>query len=290
MDAIDSRTRLFGLFGHPVSHSLSPDMHNAAFRHLGYNGCYLAFDVLPERLGEALQGVRALQMGGVNLTIPHKEGAFPHLDEVSPLAELIGAVNTVVNEEGRLIGHNTDGEGFLRSLMEEGGEDPKGQEVLILGAGGAAKAVAMALALHGVKGLYIANRNVERAKELAASVARGAGVIAEARELSRDGLADAAKRSAILIHTSPVGMHPQVDVPPILDPELITPDHLVCDLIYNPAETVLLRRAKERGARTLGGLGMLLYQGVLAFEKWTRQEAPVAVMAQALREGLAKKK
>jgi shikimate dehydrogenase len=268
---VSSTTRLTGLFGHPVAHSKSPQMHNAAFAHLGLDYVYLAFDILPERIEEGVQSIRALNVRGVNVTIPHKVAVIPYLDELSDAARRIGAVNTIVHEQGRLIGHNTDGIGYLAALREETGFVPAGKSVLLLGAGGAARAVATQLALDGAAQITIAARTVERAQELLPALD---GLTAAQAVLLGDVVpAD----YDLVVNTTPLGMHPHVDELPI-DPELLRAGQLVSDLIYNPRETRFLREAAARGCRVSGGLGMFIHQGAEAFRLWTGQEAPTDVM------------
>ena len=304
-ERIDGRTRVVGVFGDPVEHSLSPPMHNRAFAALGLNFVYVAFHVRPERLPEAVRAVRALDLAGVNVTIPHKVAVMAHLDEVDPAAALIGAVNTVVNRGGRLYGTNTDGAGFVRSLREEAGLEPAGRRFVLLGAGGAARAIAMQLALDGAAELTIANRTVDRAEALAAAVTKGLAAVPGARgtgpvagtapvvravPLEPGALQGALAEADAVIHTTPVGMDPHSDVPPVVAPELLRPGQLVCDIVYTPRQTALLRAARARGCRVLEGLGMLVYQGAIAFELFTGCPAPVEVMRQALEEALARRR
>ncbi|MGZ4031231.1 MAG: shikimate dehydrogenase [Tumebacillaceae bacterium] len=274
---ISSSTRLTGLFGHPVSHSKSPQMHNAAFAHLGLDFAYLAFDVMPEQVQAAVHSIRALGLRGVNVTIPHKVAVMPHLDGVSEEAQLIGAVNTIVNEAGRLIGYNTDGIGYITALREETGFDVAGKKVLLLGAGGAARAVAGQMALSGAGQLTIAARDREKAQELADHLAAFAATngctFGDAEEM--------ASAYDLIVNTTPVGMHPHVEQVPF-DTSRLQAGQLVCDLIYNPRETRFLQEAAARGCRTHGGLGMFIHQGAHAFRLWTGVEAPVDVMRQTV--------
>ncbi|MFD2169201.1 shikimate dehydrogenase [Tumebacillus lipolyticus] len=268
-----SATRLVGLFGHPVAHSKSPQMHNAAFAHLSLDYSYLAFDVEPKRLQSAVESIRTLRMRGVNVTIPHKVAIIPYLDRLSREAELIGAVNTVVNDQGVLTGYNTDGIGYLSALEEETGFNVSGQRVLVLGAGGAARAVTVQLALRGTSELVVAARTAEKA----------AGLVDELQALTRSAAlsweAAAAQLDAydLIINTTPVGMHPDDGALPI-QVERLRPGQVVSDLIYNPLHTRLLQEAKARGCITVGGLGMFIHQGAHAFAHWTGVDAPVDVM------------
>lgn len=305
--AVSGRSQVFGVIGFPVAHSLSPAMHNAAFAAVDYPGIYVPFPVEPGRLPEAMAGVRALGLGGVNVTVPHKEAVMAHLDEITPMARRVGAVNTVIHREGRLIGDNTDGRGFLRSLREELGVEPGGLRTVILGAGGAARAIGAALLEAGVARLVIANRTGERARSLLRDLlaagwpspapgpggeqggeegeAPVAGDVA-AMALDDPALEGEVAGADVLIHTTTWGMAPEADVPPLIPAHWLHPRTAVCDIVYAPLETSLLREARARGCRVLSGLGMLLYQGALAFEAWTGRKAPVDVMRRALESRL----
>jgi shikimate dehydrogenase len=278
---MDAGTGVVGLIGHPVGHSKSPEMMNRAFRARGLPFVYLAFDVSPQELETAVRGMQALGFRGWNVTIPHKVAILEYLDEVEETAREIGAVNTVVSRDGRLIGYNTDSEGYLRSLVDETGLELAGQRVLILGAGGAARAVAHALAVAGVESITIANRTREKAERLAASLGRKV----DARALSLAEVARVAGETTLLVQTTSVGMYPETEAIPI-DPSLLHEGMTVSDLIYRPRKTLLLREAEARGARVHGGLGMLLHQAALAFEKWMGRAAPVDVMRDALEEAM----
>jgi shikimate dehydrogenase len=274
------------IFGDPVEHSLSPVMQNAALQAAGIDGLYIPWRVRAPGLSAALDSLRWMEnFGGANVTLPHKEQAASLVDELSPEAASVGAVNTIVSRDGRLLGANTDGRGFLRSLQEEGGFVPRGRRAAILGAGGAARAVAWSLVEAGIAELLILNRTSERAELLADLVSRRMGVSALGL-----GLGDRRTRAqlatcALLVNATPVGLHP-TDPPPI-EPELLRPWLLVHDLIYRPRETALLREAKRLGCQVLGGLGMLLYQGALAFELWTGRKPPEQAMRMALLQALA---
>ena len=282
-----AETEVTGLFGYPVEHSLSPKMHNAGFEELEINYLYLPFAVQPENLEQAVAGIRGLGIRGVNLTIPHKEEVIPYLDELSEEAELIGAVNTIVNQNGKLVGHNTDGRGYIRSLQEGAGFAPDNKEVLIIGAGGAARAVAFQLALEGIDKLYIANRTFSKAEKLAAEIRTKIDLKEiTALDLTTEALTPVFNNLDLVVDTTPIGMVPDTDVKPVIEPGLLDSNLLVSDLVYNPQETVLLQAAKEAGAETVSGLGMLLYQGVIAFELWTDRQAPVEEMQAALEKNI----
>ncbi len=276
--SITGYTRLVGIFGHPVKHTRSPAMHNAAFSCLGLDYVYLPFEVAPERLEQALRALPALRMAGVNLTIPHKERALPFLDEITPQAELIGAVNTVKVEDGRLIGYNTDGAGFVQSLKTDAGIEPKDQKVCLLGAGGAARAVAVALAMAGIRELVILNRSLARAQALAGHLAgHFPGLKVSAASFSGQ---EVIKECRLIINSTSVGMKESDGL--LINPELIQLDTFFSDLIYTPARTKLMTAALERGAKVMNGLGMLVYQGALAFEIWTGRKAPMDIMRKEL--------
>lgn len=275
---ISGKTKIYGIFGHPVEHTFSPGMHNAAFAKLGMDACYVPFSVHPARLREAVKAVLPLGLCGLNITVPHKEKVIALLDGLSEEARLIGAVNTVEVRDGRLIGHNTDGRGFIRSLRDGAGFDPVGTTVLVAGAGGAARAVGFCLALEKAERIVFYDVDAGKASRLARDIRRKTGVFADA--ISSHDLAAVAGEARCLINATPLGLKKSDPLP--LRRELIRPHHLVCDLVYNPPETGLLKAAKDRGARRLPGIGMLLYQGVIAFEIWTAVKAPVAVMKSAL--------
>lgn len=282
MTTIDSHTILYGVFGDPIRHSRSPIMLNRAFQEAGINAVYAAFHVRPDELGDAVRGIRALGYRGINVTIPHKVEVMQYLDEIDEGARIVGAVNTIVNEAGKLIGYNTDGIGYVRSLKEETGIELKGKSVLLLGAGGAARGVAYALAKEGAGRIYIANRTKERALELADTI----NSYTEAIGLGMDELGHVVDEVQFVLNTTSAGMHPHVEELP-LPLELLRSHHLVSDLIYNPRITRFLREAEARGARIHGGLGMFIYQGAFAFEYWTGTPAPVAAMRQVVEQSLA---
>lgn len=276
---IDSSTRMYGVYGDPIKHSRSPLMLNRAFQEAGLNAVYAAFHIKPGKLEQAVAGIRGMDFGGVNVTIPHKVELMSYLDEIDETARFAGAANTVVNRDGTLVGYNTDGIGYVRSLKEETGVDLRGKRILLLGAGGAARGVGYGLAKEGAGLLAVANRTVSKANELAELLSP----LCDVRGYSMDELAAVGrmKQFDIVINTTSVGMSPGVDELPI-DPELLHSELLVSDLIYNPLETRLLREAKLRGARTHGGLGMFIYQGAYAFEYWTGLPAPVSAMREVV--------
>jgi shikimate dehydrogenase len=257
-------------------------MHNAAFAALGLNWCYVAFAVPRDRLGEALRGLAALGIAGVNLTVPHKEAALAYLDETTDDARGIGAVNTIRIDGRRLIGHNTDGAGVLDALRIDGRIAVEGARAVIIGAGGAARAAAFALTAAGAAAVAIANRNWDRAASLADAVRRAFPRCAvDAVSLDGGALAGSLREASLLIQATPVGGDAQRTVSPV-PARALHPDLFVMDMIYDPPETTLLREARARGCRTLGGLPMLVYQGARAVEIWTGRPAPVEVMRDAV--------
>jgi len=279
-------TRVIGVFGHPISHSLSPVMQNAAIRALNIDYVYVPFHVMPEDLAKAVEGIRALQIAGVNVTIPHKERIIDYLDEVSEYSREIGSVNTVINLNGVLKGDTTDGPGFIRSAETAWG-DLRGCRTVILGAGGSAKAVAFALARIGCK-IVVANRTYKRAVELVESLTAAFGNKGfEAVELEREELAGRLEDADLLVNTTSVGMFPDVDGIP-LPPDLLHPKLMVYDLVYNPVRTRLVDEAQRRGARAMTGLGMLVHQGALSLKMWTNLDPPIDVMEQAVIEHFEK--
>lgn len=272
---IDTHTQVVGVLGYPVRHSLSPRMHNTAFAHLQLNWVYLAFEVPPTLLEDAVRGMRALQIRGLNLTIPHKEHACALVDRLTEQAESIGAVNTLFWEGNHLVGDNTDAEGFWRALLEEG-VNPEGSRVLVLGSGGSARAVVSRLTQGGAT-VVLTARNLARAQALAQTYSVEAVI-----EWSSHAIDSILPTVDGIVNCTPLGMQPHSDtMPPIALMHL--PDHAwVCDLVYRPVETQLLHEARRRGLKTVSGIGMLVWQGALAFERWTGLPAPVSVMKQAL--------
>lgn len=265
---------MFGLFGDPVGHSLSPYLQNEAFRLLGINGVYLSFAVKPEELGAAVAAVRCLKMGGVNITIPHKERIVPYLDRLAGDALLTGSVNTVVPEDGQLVGYSTDGEGFLLSLRHQGEMEPAGKKAVLLGVGGAARAVAFRLVQEGVAALYLVGRNPEKTAGLQAALRERTGFAAVGLSFADPDLAAVAAEADLVINATPLGMYPVTGDHPPFPLTACRRDCLVADLVYHPLETAFLREARRLGLPTLEGLGMLVYQGILACRLWTGQTPP----------------
>lgn len=272
---IKGSTNIVGLIGHPVEHSFSPPMHNAAFKKLGMDYVYTAFDVDPNNLKEAIDGARALNIKGFNVTIPHKIEVMKYLAEIDEIASLIGAVNTIDFKD--LKGYNTDGIGAIKAIGEV--TNVKNKNVIIAGAGGASRAISFYLAKYGADSLTILNRNVDKAQGLASDVL-SSGLIdsVESNSIDSMDLTDA----DILINTTPVGMHPNVDDTPIALASDMHEDLVVFDAVYNPNETGLLKEAIKIGAKPVYGIKMLLYQGAESFEIWTGKKAPIDAMEEAL--------
>jgi len=272
---ISGKTRLCGVIGDPIEHTMSPAIHNAAFIKMGLDYHYVPFRVKEEELGKAIDGMRALNIRGLNVTIPHKVAIIPLLDELDPLAEKIEAVNTISNDDGVLKGYNTDASGFLQALLERGIE-PKGKKVVMLGAGGASRAVSFSLVERGVH-MVILNRRLEQAEELAGRLSTTFNKEVKALELVADNLAQVLGEADILVNATSVGMSPNINETPVPS-SLLKPGLVVVDIVYNPIRTRLLREAEAVGAKTVDGVDMFVWQGVLAFEIWTGAKAPVELM------------
>ena len=278
---ITGKTLTYGIIGYPVEHSLSPLMQTAAFRFYGIDAVYVPFPVKPENLEDAVKGIRALSIKGVNVTVPHKERIVKFLDFLDEDAEFLEAVNTVKNENGTLTGYNTDAEGFIDSLKEAGIE-VSGKKVTMIGAGGAAKAVGYALLKEKVSFLNIINRNFKKAKELGEKLGRlGKVLIFPLKGTTVEVLLS---DTDVLINTTSVGL--KSDDPHLFDYSKIPEGITVVDIIYNPPETPLLKAAKEKGCKTLNGLGMLVHQGARAFKIWTGRNPPIEEMRKALKDGM----
>lgn len=304
---ITGKTKVVGIFGDPVVHSLSPAMHNAAFEALGLDYVYVPFHVKLDNnadLKKAVDAIRAMNIAGVNVTIPHKERVGKFLDDLDDSARLIGAVNTIVNDNGRLIGHNTDTGGYMNGLaadlMAQGIKDfsLKNKKAVIIGAGGSARAILVVLAHVGVKSVIIANRDVKRARKLIGASNRGGAqheiikkvwewIHKKATAVPLKDVSIHLHDADILINTTPVGM---MNVGSLdIDLDELPARALVSDIVYTPLETDLLKRAKIRGLKTVSGLSMLVHQGAKAFELWTGKKAPADIMRKAALEALGEK-
>lgn len=270
------------LLAHPAGHSISPAMHNAAFKALSIDAHYEALDVAPEALKTVVEGFRESDVFGSNVTIPHKLAVMPLMDDLTDAAKAIGAVNTIINKEGRLLGHNTDATGYSRALKEDAAYEPKGKTVLMLGAGGAARAIVYALLKEGVKRLNIYNRTVEKAQ----------GLVAEFQHLGPidvvPDLAKAAPKADLIINTTSVGMEHNGQDPNVspISAQLLPKQGFVSDIIYRPSQTRFLREAQAKGLKTQNGLAMLIYQGAESFEYWTKQKPDAQIMFTAARQAL----
>ncbi len=274
---ISGKTKICALIGDPVEHSMSPAIHNIAFKEMGLDYVYVTFRVKAEDVPAAIAGMRALDIRGLSVTMPHKVAVPKLLDKLDPLAEKIGAINTIVNDDGVLTGYNTDATGFLQAMLERGVE-PKGKNIVILGAGGASRAVSFILADRGAN-LTILNRleEFDWAIELARRISQTFSKSVEALELNRNNLEKALEKVDILVNATSVGMSPNINVTPVPS-ELLKSGMIVYDIIYNPIRTKLLKDAQTAGAEIISGVDMLVWQGVMAFEKWTGKKPPFEPM------------
>lgn len=275
---INGKTKVCAIIGDPVDHSLSPVMHNAAFKKLGLNLIYVAFPVTKNELKDAVSGIKSLGLRGLNVTMPHKHAVMKHLDTVDSTAKSIGAVNTILNSQGKLTGYNTDGIGAMIALQENGVPTEE-KKMVILGAGGAAKAIAYQAA-QDVETLSILNRTKEKAEQLAKDLTKNFGKNVNSGTLSHETLKKELEDADILVNATSVGMHPDTTNSPVPS-DLLKPDMCLMDIIYNPMETKLAKEAKTAGAKVVSGIEMLVYQGAAAFEIWTNCPAPVEVMKKA---------
>ena len=278
---LTGHTRVAGVIGDPVEHSRSPQMHNAAFAKAGLDYVYVPFHVRPNNLGDAMAGFKAINVVGINVTLPHKQTVIPYLTSVSREAELIGAVNTLTFVGDEIHGDNTDAPGVLRALEENGDMSvPVGEAVVVLGAGGAARAVVVALALAGVASITIANRTVEKAVSLAEEMHQKTDVAIHGMGLTDARLPVAVRQSVLLINTATASM--DATHPLLISTDWLQPNAIVYDIVYTPPVTPLMQAAAERGCQTLGGIGMLVHQGAIAFEKWTGITPCTETMREAL--------
>lgn len=275
---LSGTTRLVGFFANPAKHSISPAMHNAAFKERNLDACYLAFEIEKNQLPESIQALRVLKMLGANISMPFKSEVVAYMDDLSPSAKLIGAVNTVINRDGKLIGDNTDGKGYMASLKELD-VDVVGKTMTLLGGGGAAVAIIAQAALDGVEKIFVGIRNPQEKKDFAKKIAE---IHAQTScDLDVFDLADAAKlqaaidQSVLLVNATSVGMAKQKKISPVPDTINFPPELFVYDIIYNPRTTKFLKMAQAQGVKTSNGLPMLLYQGAIAFELWTEAEFPL---------------
>ena len=282
---VSGKTRVYGVIGDPIEHTLSPVMHNAAFEALKLDCTFLAFKVKPAEVGNAITGMRALNIQGLNVTMPHKEAVIKHLDEIDPTARFLNAVNTIQNKNGKLLGFNTDGAGALKALRANQ-VDPKGKKVLLLGAGGAARAIAYSLSQDAGE-LVILNRTPKPAEELANLLKQTSNKKITVGILSPETIETNLADANVLINATSIGMKPNADQTPI-KPEWLRRNLAVMDIVYNPVETKLAKNAKATKATVVSGVEMLIYQGAASFEIWTSCKAPVEVMRKAALNNLKK--
>jgi len=276
------KAELVGVFGHPVAENPTIIMQEAAFKALGLNFRYLTIEVRPEDLQTAVQGLRAFNMKGINLTIPHKVEVLKYLDVIAEDARLIGAVNTVYRQGDQLFGENTDGKGFITSLRQDAASDPQGKNVVVLGAGGAARAITVELALAGANQITVVNRDKNRGETLVSLLNTKTRV--KASFIPWDSTYAVPAGTDVLVNATSIGLYPDIHARPNLDYDTILPTMIVCDVIPNPPHTIFLKEAEKRGAKTLDGLGMLVHQGTIGFKIWTGMEAPAEVMKNALKQ------
>lgn len=283
-------TEFFGLLGFPVRESLSAAMHNANFRALGMNAVYTPYEVTEKTVGNVMPALETLRFKGLNVTMPLKQKIIEYLDDLDETASVCNAVNTVYWKDGRLYGTNTDGLGFVRGLKEQGQYDPAGKNCLIFGAGGAARGVAFALAAAGVGSISLWKRDSgdEKLKKLASGLNAYRSGVCKVQSSDTDDIPGLINSSELIINATPLGMAPNTDATPF-NTDLLRTGHMVCDLVYVPHDTLLLRQAETKGARILYGYWMTIWQGVEAFRKWTGREPDVDVMTKTILEHLAKK-
>jgi shikimate dehydrogenase len=280
---LNGHTRFAGVMGYPISHTASPAMHNAGYQHIRLNAVYIPLLVKAQQLGAAVHGMRASHALGFNVTVPHKENVMAYLDEYDDEAKAIGAVNTVVNREGRLVGYNTDGRGFLLALKEEKNRDVAGKKIVVLGAGGAARGIIYACLEAGAAEVVILNRHPEKAAGLRVHFQAHFETPIRSGGLAQDDFSHQALCAAdMVIQTTSAGMSPRADKCPVSWFDWAHPDCLCCDIIYKPAETLFLKQAAENGCETWSGAGMLAGQGVLGFELMTGHPVPYKIMRDIL--------
>ena len=283
---IGASTNILCVIGHPIEHSMSPIMHNAALNELSLDYIYMAYDILPSELKKAILGFKKSNVKGINVTIPHKEKILNYIDELDPLSKQIGAVNTIKNEGGVLLGRNTDALGAKQALFDAGFKI-EGKKALILGAGGAARAISFALS-EEIDEIFIVNRTEERAIKLANELQEKTKIKASGMEMNGKTLRTLISSVDILINTTPIGMYPKIDTSPI-SKDLLHENLFIFDIIYNPLQTRLLKDAKKVGSKTLNGLDMFINQGALAFEWWTSKKPNVKLMKEKIIEQLGNK-
>ncbi|VGO14991.1 Shikimate dehydrogenase (NADP(+)) [Pontiella desulfatans] len=281
---LSGHTKPFAVLGHPIGHTLSPVMHNASMQELEFDGIYLALDVHPDRLMEVLPSMELMGFAGVNLTVPHKEVAFRGLEKLDASAKLFGAANTIEFTEDGMVGHNTDGYGFLKALEEAFGKTVEGDSIFVLGCGGAGRATALQAATEGARSLVLADIDAERVQKLEDEVKSLAPAVEIKQALDKAKQIELCRECDLVVQASPVGM--KKDDPSLLPPEAFREGQRAFDLIYMYPETAFLTTAREAGADIANGLGMLLHQGARAFEIWTGTEPSVPAMRKALEDAV----
>ncbi len=280
-------TAVYGVIGDPIGHTLSPRMQNRAIEAMGIDAVYVPFRVPAGEAGGAVRAIRALSIGGLNVTVPHKTAVIPYLDRLTDTARAIGAVNTILRDGDALVGENTDVYGFLECVATYGGIERFPETVCVLGAGGGARSVVYACASRPeVREIFVVNRTLARAEEIAGSFSGVGTARITAYPADPDALRRIVPGSGMIVNTTTLGMKPDVDSSPVPEPGLIQPGRIVCDIIYTPARTRLLRDAEERGARTVGGLAMLAAQGVRSLSLWTGRDARIEIMMDELRRAI----
>ncbi|MFX1592115.1 MAG: shikimate dehydrogenase [Promethearchaeota archaeon] len=283
---VTAHTKVLCVIGYPIQHSMSPIMHNIAIKELKLDYIYLAFNIFPDNLSIAVKGFRVFNIKGINVTIPFKQEIIKFLDEIEPIALEIGAVNTIKNDEGYLIGRNTDAEGAMKALLDAG-YSISGKNILILGAGGSARSLAYIMAKNANK-IVLANRTEKRAIRLANELNKYSSINIEGKNNSNSVLKEESKKADILINATPIGMYPNIQLSPI-PAEFLHEGLIVFDIVYNPLKTRLMKDASEKGCKTLGGLDMLVNQAALAFEWWTTKKPNTTLMKKKIVEFLGKK-
>ncbi|MBT4485412.1 MAG: shikimate dehydrogenase [Candidatus Latescibacteria bacterium] len=282
---ISGKTTVYGVIGDPIEHTLSPLMHASAIEKMGIDAVYVPFHVRPDELEHAIKGIKALGVGGLNVTVPHKTRVMDYLDNLTDEAKAVGAVNTVINHDGVLTGDNTDVYGFTRCLFVDGGLERFPKRVYVIGAGGAARGVVYACAKSDeVSEVVVINRTLSKAEKLAEELSAVTGSHISAMPAIEETFSGMLSDAELLINTTSVGMYPQVEHSPVPYPEVFHEGQVVCDIIYNPSETRLLRDAASHGAKVVGGLAMLAYQGARSLSLWTGMEAPAEVMLDVLKQ------
>ena len=286
---LSGHTIVLGILGDPIEHTMSPMMQTLAMERMRYDGVYVPFHVTPERVGDAVAGIRALAIRGVNVTVPHKTAVIAHLDRITDTARAIGAVNTIVNDDGVLTGDNTDVYGYIQGLVTDERIPSIPDRVCVLGAGGAARSVVYGLAMRDeVSSVIIANRTVAKAERLAEEFSLTTGKEITAVPTDPGTLADAVSAAGLVVNTTTLGMHPNEYTTPVSDPSWFHEGQVVSDIVVPPVVTRLLRDAKARGAVTVDAVPMLAWQGARALSLWTGREVPAAFMLEAVYEHFRK--